>query len=295
VIDGILPIDKPSGWTSHDVVARVRRLAGQREVGHAGTLDPLATGLLLVVLGRATRLSSYVMDSEKSYRAEVALGVATTTDDSEGEVIEVTAVPKLDAGRVEACLRPLTGEIDQLPPAYSAVHQGGERLYRLARQGAEIVPRPRRVAVHELRLEALELPVLRLFVRCGSGTYVRSLARDLGAALGTGGHLRSLRRTASGSFSVAEAVQLDGLTRDGVVRAVEPLDRAVLDWPAAALSAPQARDIGHGRPIELGRPVSGNVRLYGPDGGLAALGRGCGGEVRPFRVFMQAESGAHSS
>src|SRR5947209_9286254 len=138
--NGILPIDKPQGWTSHDVVARVRRLAGQRQVGHAGTLDPLATGLLLVVLGKATRVSSYLMESQKSYRAEVVLGVTTVTDDAEGSIVAQWPVPRLTEIEIERCLGKLTGEIDQVPPAYAAIRQGGQRLYKLARKGIEVTP-----------------------------------------------------------------------------------------------------------------------------------------------------------
>jgi tRNA pseudouridine55 synthase len=294
VIDGILSIDKPSGWTSHDVVARVRRITGQREVGHAGTLDPLATGLLILVLGAATRLSAYLMESDKTYCADMLLGVTTTTDDAEGAILDRCSVPELDPADIEGHLRRFMGEIEQVPPAYSAVHQGGERLHRLARKGVAVDSRPRRVVIHRLALEELDLPRLRVIVRCGSGTYIRALARDLGAALGTGAHLCALRRVASGSFAVEDAAPLDGLTRDEVLRWLQPLDRAVIAWPAVVLSAEEASRVCHGRAVPLGCLAPGNVRLYGPGGELVALGRGAGSEVRPFRVFAQVESRADS-
>jgi tRNA pseudouridine55 synthase len=291
VIDGILAVDKPLGWTSHDVVARVRRIAGQRQVGHAGTLDPLATGLLLVVLGAATKLSSYLMDTEKTYRAELMLGVSTTTDDAEGEIARRSTVPELAADEIRETLEKFQGEFDQVPPAYSAVRQGGERLYKLVRRGEDVSPRPRRVVIHEIALELVDLPRLRMVVRCGSGTYIRALARDVGDALGTGGHLCALRRISSGSFVVDEAVSIEVSSREAILRSVAPLDRALPDWPTVVLSTAEASRVRHGQAVTLGGPAPGNVRLYGPDGDLVALGRSSGVEVRPFRVFARAESG----
>jgi tRNA pseudouridine55 synthase len=294
VIDGILPVDKPQGWTSHDVVARVRRVTSQRHVGHAGTLDPLATGLLLVLLGKATRLSSYLMNTDKGYCAEIVLGVATTTDDAEGEILERKRVPHLDLHEITACLARFTGEIDQIPPAYSAVRQGGVRLYKLARKGIDVVPEPRRVCVHRITLESYEPPSLRLAIRCGPGTYIRSLARDIGDVIGAGGYLHALRRISSGGFVVRQSLQPAEMTRQTIEARLEPLDRALLTWPAAVLSDLDAERVEKGQAIELGAPAPGNVRLYGPSGELVALGRGAGEEVRPFRVFGRVESGAHT-
>jgi tRNA pseudouridine55 synthase len=291
VISGILPVDKPAGWTSHDIVARVRRLAGQKQVGHAGTLDPLATGVLLLVLGDATRLSSYLMECSKTYCAEVALGVSTTTDDAEAPILEQRDVSHLGRDEVEACLPAFVGELKQLPPAYAAVRHGGQKLYALARQGVTVQPEPRTVVVHAIDLVAWRSPRVRLRIHCGSGTYIRSLARDIGAALGVGGYLHALRRTRSGSFSTAQCSTMEALSRaDSLIPCLQPLDRAVLDLPAILLSEDQARRIRTGGPLPLGAPAAGTVRLYGPTGTLIGLGSADGCMVKPFRVFGGAET-----
>jgi tRNA pseudouridine55 synthase len=312
VIDGILPVDKPVGWSSHDVVARVRRLAQQRQVGHAGTLDPLATGVLVLVLGAATRLSSYLMDAPKSYCADIVFGVTTATDDAEGPAQEQRDISHLKRVDVERCLERFKGPIDQVPPMYAAIRHGGERLYRLARKGVDVQPKARRVTVYELEIEEWLLPRVRLRVRCGSGTYLRALARDLGIALGVGGYLHALRRVASGAFTAPACVAMDALSdKQSVKRAVVPPDHALLDRPAVVLSAHEARAVRMGQSIRLsameapsppapfqpGTPPQarvthasgwrkGEVRLYGASGTLIALARLSNGLVKPFRVFV---------
>jgi tRNA pseudouridine55 synthase len=288
VIHGILAVDKPQGWTSHDVVARIRKITAQRQVGHAGTLDPLATGVLLVLLGRATRLSSYLMAMPKTYLAEVVLGASTATDDAEAPVSRQQPVPPHGSTEIEHCLERFVGRIEQVPPAYAAIRQGGERLYRLARRGLEVEVNPRTVDVYSIELLHWHSPRIRIRVTCGSGTYIRSLARDIGASLGTCAYLHALRRTASGSITALDAVPLAGLTREGVDRALETLDRAVLDWPAAVLDPADIEAVTHGRPVLLGCLSPGNVRLYGASGELVALARG-GDLARPFRVFVGGE------
>lgn len=291
MISGILPVDKPLGWTSHDVVGRVRRLAGQRAVGHAGTLDPLASGVLLLVLGTATRLSPYMLASEKEYCAEVVLGATTATDDAEGEMLTRTPVPPLGRDTIEAALARFEGEIAQVPPRYAAIKRSGEKLYVLARRGEDVVVEPRRVTIARIELVRLDLPRLRLRVVCGAGTYIRALARDVGAALGVGGYLHALRRVRSGTFAAGDCVPLGDLAAVGDVRAaLLPPDRAVLSLPALALSASQAEDVRHGRPV-AGSDVRGSIRLYGPDGHLVALGEAVGGMVRPTRVFRGDDEG----
>jgi len=319
VIDGILPVDKPVGWSSHDVVARVRRLAQQRQVGHAGTLDPLASGVLVLVLGRATRLSSYLMDAPKSYCADVVLGVTTATDDGEGPAQEQHDVSHLKLVDAERCLERFMGPIDQVPPRYSAIHHGGERLYRLARRGIDVQPKARLVTVYELEIEEWQLPRVRIRVRCGSGTYLRALARDLGIALGVGGYLHALRRVASGTFTAPACASMDVLSdKQSVRRALVPPDHALLDRPAMVLSAQEAQSVQMGQSIRLstveapsppaplphrGRGESptaafspspvrerglggeGEVRLYGASGTLIALARLSNGLVKSFRVF----------
>jgi len=228
--DGLVVVDKPAGCTSHDVVARLRRVYGQRRVGHAGTLDPDATGVLLVGLGRATRLLRFLQEAGKAYRGRIVFGVATTTLDASGEVLDQQPMPITREDVVAATAR-FTGDIDQLPPMVSAVKVDGRRLHELARAGREVDRAPRRVHVHRFDVEGFEpgpYPDADVVVECSSGTYVRSLAADLGVALGGCAHLASLRRTRVGSFGLDEARSLDdiGLDPDG---AVLPMEAAVRD------------------------------------------------------------------
>jgi tRNA pseudouridine55 synthase len=291
VISGILPVDKPVGWTSHDVVARIRRLAGQKQVGHAGTLDPLATGVLLVVMGDATRLSSYLMESTKVYCAEVVLGIRTVTDDAEAPILEQRDVSALDGAQVEACLPLFTGELDQIPPAYAAVRHGGEKLYALARKGITVQPEPRHVIVHSIDLVSWRSPRARLRIHCGPGTYIRSLARDIGSTLGVGGYLHALRRTASGVFKAENCVSMLSLdSATGLEPFVEPPDRAVVHLPAVVLTAKEVVHVRMGQPIEMRASSIGTIRLYCPTGSLVGLGHADEHSVKPFRVFGGAEA-----
>ena len=213
VVTGLVVVDKEAGWTSHDVVARCRRIFGQRRVGHAGTLDPDATGVLLVGLGRATRLMRFLTALPKSYQAEVVLGTATSTLDASGEVIGTWDMDSVGLAEVRAAAESLTGPIEQVPPMVSAVKVGGRRLHALAREGIEVDRPARPVTVHRFEVApGLEPGVFRVEVSCSSGTYVRVLAADLGAALGGGAHLRNLRRTSIGSFAVEDARSVDELT-----------------------------------------------------------------------------------
>jgi tRNA pseudouridine55 synthase len=211
-LEGGLLVDKPEGPTSHDMVARARRALGVRRVGHTGTLDPFASGLLVLLVGRATRLAEYLDDFPKEYLARARLGVRTDTDDREGEVVaESPAWEGLDPSRVTASLEALTGDLDQVPPAYSAKKRGGEAAYRKARRGETVVLDPVRVRVHEIQVEEVALPWVDFRVVCSTGTYIRALARDAGESLGVGGHLVSLRRTRIGPFRVEEAFPGDAL------------------------------------------------------------------------------------
>jgi tRNA pseudouridine55 synthase len=200
-----LLVDKPSGWTSHDVVAKVRGLSRQRQIGHTGTLDPMATGLLVLCLGRATRLVEYMVGHDKAYTGIIQLGASTTTDDAEGEVTERAPVPALTADDQRRVAAAFTGRIEQVPPAYSAVKVAGQRAYAVARKGGAVSLGARPVTVYEMALELEGSDRLRIEVRCSSGTYVRSLARDMGVALGTLGHLAALRRKSVGGFGVEDA------------------------------------------------------------------------------------------
>jgi tRNA pseudouridine55 synthase len=286
VITGILPVDKPLGWTSHDVVARVRRLSGQKAVGHAGTLDPLATGVLVLVLGKATRLSDELMATTKEYCAEVVLGATTATDDAEGEVVARGPINGVTQQGIDTALRQLTGEIAQVPPMYAAVRKGGERLYVLARRGETVEREPRRVTIHAIEVISWEPPRLRLRVGCSAGTYIRSLARDVGEALGTGAYLHALRRTRSGTIGIGESVLLADLAgREDVERALLLPDRAVIGRPALRLSPSEEARILTGGIIEAGVAADGSVRLYGATGELVALARAVAGRIEPYRVF----------
>ena len=291
MISGVLPVDKPVGWTSHDVVARVRRLARQKQVGHAGTLDPLATGVLLVVMGDATRMSSYLMESSKVYCAEVILGIRTVTDDAEAPILEQRDASQVDRQDIEDALLQWTGELNQVPPAYAAVRHGGEKLYALARKGVTVQPEPRRVVVHSIDLVSWLPPRARLRIHCGPGTYVRSLARDIGTTLGVGGYLHALRRTMSGTFSVAQCATMPSLSgEESLLPFVQPPDRAAVHLPAVVLTQDQVSGVRMGRPAMLGAEVAETVRLYGPDGMFVGLGTADGQSVKPFKVFGGAEA-----
>jgi tRNA pseudouridine55 synthase len=287
LMNGFLAIAKPAGLTSHDVVARVRRMAGRGvKVGHAGTLDPAATGVLPVALGFATRLIEYLAEARKGYLGEVRLGVATATDDAEGEVVATTPLPPLDDEQIEAAVAPLRGTIMQVPPIYSALHHEGRRLYELARvgQAPELAPRP--VTVYDLRWAWADQGLLRIEVECGKGTYIRSLARDIGAALGCGAHLASLCRTFVGPFGLDGAVSLEALGEaPGHIEArLLPPETAVADWPAVQLDAESVRLVRNGMPLHAG-PDGERARAHGPNGTLLALLRRDRDLWRPEKVF----------
>ncbi|HWQ16116.1 MAG TPA: tRNA pseudouridine(55) synthase TruB [Roseiflexaceae bacterium] len=284
---GFLNIDKPAGMTSHDVVARVRRIARQRRVGHAGTLDPAATGVLVVALGAATRLIEYVQDqTAKRYLAVVRLGASTTTDDAEGEVVATAPLPPLDEAALERTLAAFRGQVLQVPPMYAALHHEGRRLHELARAGVTVERPPRPVTIERLELLAWDPPLLTLDVLCGKGTYIRALARDIGAALGCGGHLAALRRTAVGTFTVETAVPLERLEDQVTLsQALLPPEHAVADWPAVRLDEAAARRTRNGQPLILPGQVAARARAHAPDGSLLALLVRDGDIYRPVKVF----------
>jgi len=279
---GILLVDKPQGLTSHDVVARVRRAANTRKVGHAGTLDPMATGLLIVGVGTATRLLTHVVGADKIYEATIRLGEATVTDDAEGEVsatAEAAAVDAVTDEAVAAGIRSLTGQIQQVPSSVSAIKVDGKRAYARARAGETVELAARPVTIHAFEASGMRrMPGridLDVRVSCSSGTYIRALARDLGARLGIGGHLTMLRRTAVGPFAVADASPLDALIAgDVAVNSVliTPADAATRLVPRLDLDAQQAIDLGNGKKLQLDAPGERGVRAaVAPDGRLVAL------------------------
>jgi tRNA pseudouridine55 synthase len=288
---GLLVIDKPVGPTSHDVVGRVRRLAGVRRVGHAGTLDPLASGVLLVCVGQATRLVEYLVGLDKVYETTVRLGRATTTYDAEGEVTDEHPVT-VTLAEIAAALDAFRGPIQQRVPPFSAVKRGGEPLYRQARRGEAIDPPQRQVTIHALDLLAYEPPDLHLRVACSSGTYIRSLAHDLGQALGCGGHVAALRRTAAGRFTLAGAIALDALTPENLPDQLLPSEAAVAHLPRMMFNAAEAALLGHGRrlPAPADAPP-GDVAAFGSAGQFLGIVVATEGEWRPRKMLPDVKTG----
>lgn len=285
--DAVLPLDKPEGPTSHDVVAVVRRALGERRVGHTGTLDPFASGLLLVCVGRATRLAQYLSGMDKTYEATARLGVATDTEDREGEVVgESEGWRGVTVAEVDAALDGLRGDILQRPPRFSAKKIEGEAAHRRARRGEDVRLESVPVTVHQLVLTSFEPPDVGVRVRCSSGTYVRSLARDLGEALGVGAHLTRLRRTAVGSFGVDDALTPDDLDDHARVAAawIDPL-RALGHLPRVDVDGAAVAHLGHGRAIPVEGIADGGPATAAHEGTLVAVGEVRDATFRPRRVF----------
>lgn len=277
-------LDKPKGPTSHDVVAIVRRALGTRRVGHAGTLDPFATGLLLVLVGSATRLARYLIGLPKEYQGTIRLGVTTATDDGTGEVTATSeAWAGLDDASLETAMSALTGEREQVPPAYSAKHVGGQRAHRLARRGAPVPLAPSRVEIHRFVLTGRQGRDLAFHAAVGSGTYLRSLARELGQALGCGAHLLELRRTAIGPHRVADAVPLEDVRQGRST--LQPPAAAVAHLPSAPVGATAVQQLAQGRAIEAAEPdLEGPVALLCEER-LVAIARARNGWWQPEAVF----------
>jgi len=293
--DGLVVVDKPGGMTSHDVVARIRRMAGTRRVGHAGTLDPMATGVLVVGVEKATRLLGYLTLTEKQYDATIRLGQSTSTDDAEGEITGGAPAKDVSAETLAQAVEDLTGEIQQVPPAVSAIKVDGQRAYRLTRAGAAPELKPRPVTVYQFTVTAIrpagDLLDVDATVRCSSGTYIRALARDLGAALGTGGHLTRLRRTRVGGYGLEGARTLEQLAERFEVM---PLAQAAAAaFPRRDLSADEARRLAHGGRLPAATAAEAAVATqehptaaYAPDGTLIALLAEQDGQARPLLVFV---------
>ena len=281
-------IDKPDGMTSHDVVAKVRRILGTRKVGHAGTLDPMATGVLVLGVDRATRLLGHLMLTDKAYDATVRLGVATTTDDAEGEVVSTASADGVTDEAISAGLAAMVGDIEQVPSAVSAIKVDGRRAYDLVRAGEQVELKARPV-----RIDAIEVGAVRrgdgivdadIAVRCSSGTYIRAIARDLGAALGVGGHLTALRRTQVGPFGLDRARMLDDLADDLGLVPIAVAARAA--FPSVDLSDQHATDVRFGRRIALRLPGEGPHAVFAPDGEFLALYEQDGPVARAVAVFV---------
>jgi tRNA pseudouridine55 synthase len=295
---GVLVVDKPAGPTSFDVVRRIRRAFGAEKAGHAGTLDPAATGVLAVCVDDAVKLQQWLTDGDKTYEALVAFGAATTTEDGEGEVTERGDASGLRAETIRAALPRLTGVIDQVPPMYSAVRVGGRRLHEAARAGEEVDRAPRRVVVHALTLDGVEPPGAdglaraRLTVRCGKGTYVRTLAAELGRILAVPAHLAALRRTEASGFRIERAIPLEeaealGRTDRAALQArLVPPAEALGFLPAVSLDAGEARALAQGKRVRHDAPAGELLRALGPGGALLALCAPTPEGLKPVRVFV---------
>ena len=285
---GVVVVDKPAGMTSHDVVDRIRRLAGTRKVGHAGTLDPMATGVLLVGVNRATRLLGHLTLTEKAYDATVRLGVATSTDDAEGETLRTAHADRLSEDDVRRAAATFLGDIEQRPSAVSAIKVDGTRSYARVRAGEHVELPARPVTMHELRVDGLRRSGgyldLDIAVRCSSGTYVRAITRDLGEVLGVGGHLTMLRRAAVGPFRLADAHTLDDLA--DVFEIVDITRVARRCFATYELDAQQVRDVTHGRTLTVGLGVSGPVAVFDGSGSFLALYEQRGAVAAPVAVFV---------
>jgi tRNA pseudouridine55 synthase len=288
-LSGILPVEKGPGVTSFQVVARLRRLLRAPKIGHGGTLDPEATGVLPILIGEATKLTPYLTELDKEYLATVRLGVVTSTQDMTGAVLETRPVPVLDRGGIEATLACFVGVINQIPPMYSALRRGGRRLYELAREGITVDREPRPIIVHGITLEALDLPELTLRIQCGKGTYVRTLAADIGAALGCGGALASLIRTRVGPYKLADAVswaELDAARAGETLWSrLLPCDSALVAFPAVHLDPAQAVRFVHGQAVPVPGGPEGHVRVYSSDGACLGVGSGRADTVKPERLL----------
>lgn len=285
---GLVVVDKPAGMTSHDVVARVRRLAGTRKVGHAGTLDPMATGVLVVGVERATRLLGHLLLTDKAYEATVCLGASTSTDDAEGELTGGADASGLAEDQIREALAAQVGEIDQVPSSVSAIKVNGKRAYQRVSEGEAVALEPRRVRIEVIEIRgidrAAERVEVRIGVRCSSGTYIRAIARDAGSALEVGGHLTALRRTAVGPFDLGRARTLEKLAEDFAVLPIAAAARA--SFPALDLDQTQAALVRVGRKLPLELPGSGPVALFDPAGDFLALYEQGGDLARAVAVFV---------
>jgi len=293
-VDGLIVVDKPGGMTSHDVVARIRRLAKTRRVGHGGTLDPMATGVLVIGVNRATRLLTYVIGSEKSYLATVRLGAATITDDAEGDVTSRASVAGVGDEAIRAELGRQVGELEQVPSAVSAIKINGERAYKRVRDGEDVDIPARRVTIHRLdvldirRPEGADVVDVDIDVTCSSGTYIRAIARDLGAVLGVGGHLTALRRTAVGGLTLAEASTLSELEeRAPDVIGLPMAEAAARAFPRRDATEEEARVLSHGGPLAA-VGIDGPYAVFDPAGTLLAIVSERDGRAKPEIVLAPA-------
>jgi len=282
---GLVVVDKPGGMTSHDVVSRVRRLAETRKVGHSGTLDPMATGVLVLAVNRATRLLGHLILTDKRYDATIRLGATTTTDDAEGEIVESRSTADVTAEAVRTALAAFVGATDQIPSSVSAIKVDGKRAYARVRDGEQVDLPVRRVTVHSLEVTGLDLPEVRISVHCSSGTYIRAIARDLGADLGVGGHLTALRRTRVGPYKLDSARTLDQLQEELTVMPLA--EAAAAAFPRWDVDSKRARLLLNGVRLEMPDEYAGEgtVAVFGPEGQFLALVEEQKGKAKSLAVF----------
>lgn len=300
-------MDKPQGWTSHDVVGRMRRIAGTRKVGHAGTLDPMATGVLVVGINKATRLLTYIVGTSKTYTATIRLGESTVTDDAEGEVVATVSAAAATEDAIRAGIAALTGEIQQVPSSVSAIKVNGERAYARVRSGEDVKLAARAVTIHRFEVHGMrrerggDVVDIDVTVECSSGTYIRALARDLGGSLGVGGHLTALRRTHVGPYSLDQARTLEQLAEELEILEMSEAARALM--PNRELSAEETTEISFGRRIAAGAPAGSAeaatadrpAAAFAPDGSLVALLADTGSFAKPVLVFAPGTGGSPTS
>lgn len=299
-VRGILLLDKPQGLSSNQALQRAKRLFQAAKAGHTGSLDPLATGMLPICFGAATSLCGHLLDASKSYRVVARLGVATTTGDAEGEVTQEAPIPAPDRQTVEHALSQFLGEIEQVPPMYSALKRDGVPLYKLARSGVEVAREPRRVVIDAIEIEAYDWPHLTLAVHCSKGTYIRTLVEDIAVALGTVGHVRELRRLSVTPFSHNAMIPLDSLEALAARDPAEldavllPMETALPDWGSVTLGTAAAARLMHGQNVPVGTDSPlGKVKVYGPTNDLIAFGEvGPDRRLAPTRVFASQMLGA---
>ncbi len=291
-VSGILLLDKPLGLSSNHALQRVKRLYDARKAGHTGSLDPLADGMLPICFGDATKLSAFLLDANKHYRFRVRLGQTTATGDAEGEVIRECSIDGITAEQIEGALAGFVGLIQQLPPMYSAIKRQGKRLYELAREGVEVEREPRAVTIHELQLGAIELPDFELSVSCSKGTYVRTLAEDIGEALGCGAHVVALRRTGVGPYTDYPMHKMELLEQQAVQGAAAldalllPTDTALADWPEVRVGADSGFYLRQGQPVLVPKaPTQGWVRIYLGDQFMAVGEVQDDGRIAPRRLM----------
>ncbi len=292
-VHGVLLLDKPAGLSSNRALQKVKRLYRATKAGHTGSLDPLATGMLPICFGEATKLTQYMLSDDKRYTVTARLGEATATGDAEGEVVSVAPVPILAPDDLERVLDRFRGEIEQVPPMYSALKHEGRRLYELARAGVEVDRKPRTVTIHAMTILDVGDAFLELDVRCSKGTYVRTLVEDIAVALGTVAHVQSLRRIGVGAFDAESMVTLEALeaaeleSRGAIDSYLLPVDSGIAQWPRLAIEQESAKQLLSGQRVSLGVAApAGSVRLYVPDGGLLGIGDvSPAGELRAQRLF----------